>query len=76
VCLLEEQDGTIIAHGTNAGICALTVVGIQGDPKVGRDGDTVTGETPGPGVTLKGASARTQNGTIGVVVPVPAQREE
>jgi hypothetical protein len=76
VCLLEEQDGTIILHGTNAGIRALTAVGIQGVPKVGRDGDTVTGETPGLGVTLKGASARTQNGTIRVVVPAPLQREE
>jgi hypothetical protein len=63
-------------HPLGTGIRALTVVGIQGEPKVGRDGDTVTVEAPGLRVTLKGASVRTENGTVFVVVPAPPQREE
>jgi hypothetical protein len=63
-------------HPLGTGIRALTVVGIQGEPKVGRDGDTVTVEAPGLRVTLKGASVRTENGTTHVVVPAPPQREE
>ena len=58
-------------HPLATRIRALTVVGIQGEPKVGRDGDTVTVEAPGLRVTLKGASVRTENGTVRVVVPAP-----
>ena len=63
-------------HPLGTRIRALTVVGIQGEPKIGRDGDTVTVEAPGLKVTLKGASVRTENGTVHVVVPAPPQREE
>ena len=58
-------------HPLGTGIRVLTVVGIQGEPKIGRDGDTVTVEAPGVRVTLKGATVRTEGGTVRVVVPAP-----
>ena len=63
-------------HPLGTRIRALTVVGIQGEPKIARDGDTVTVEAPGLRVTLKGASVRTENGTIRVVVPASPPPEK
>jgi len=62
-------------HPFGQGIRAVTIAGIQGEPKVVRDGDTVSVEAPGVRIRLKGATVTTESGTIRIVLPArpPAQ---
>jgi hypothetical protein len=52
------------AHPLGLGIRAMTIVGIQDEPKVARDGDTITLEAPGLRIKLKGATVTTEGRTI------------
>ncbi len=56
-------------HPLGQGTRAMTIFGIPGEPKVARDGDTVTVEAPGLRIKLKGATVTTEGGTIRIVLP-------
>jgi hypothetical protein len=53
------------------GIRRLTIAGIQGTPKVGGDEGTVSVESPGVRLTLRGAEAQVDGALIRIIVRRP-----
>ena len=55
-------------HPLSDGVRQVTIVGIEGEPKIGRAGDTVTLEAPGVRLTLRGAEARVDGKAVRITV--------
>ena len=55
-------------HPLSDGIRQVTIVGIEGAPKIGRDGDTVTLEASGVRLTLRGVEARVDGEAVRITV--------
>jgi hypothetical protein len=55
-------------HPLRDGIRQLTIVGIEGTPKIGRDGDTVTLDAPGIRLTLHGVDVRVEGDWVRITV--------
>jgi hypothetical protein len=58
-------------HPLSEGIRRLTIAGIQGTPKVGGDEGTVSVESPGVRLTLRGAEAQVDGALIRIIVRRP-----
>ena len=55
-------------HPLSDGIRRVTIVGIEGVPKVGRDGDSVTVEASGVRLALRGAEVHVDGALIRITV--------
>jgi hypothetical protein len=58
-------------HPLSDGVRRLTIAGIQGAPKVGRDEGTVTVEAPGVRLTLRGVETRADGELVRIIVKRP-----
>ncbi len=58
-------------HPLSDGVRQLTVVGIEGAPKLGRDGETVTLEAPGVRLALRGVETRVDGDLVRITVGRP-----
>jgi hypothetical protein len=55
-------------HPLSDGIRQVTIVGIEGAPEIGRDGETVTLEAPGVRLTLRGVETRVEGELVRITV--------
>jgi hypothetical protein len=58
-------------HPLSDGVRQVTIVGIEGAPKLGRDGDTVTLETPGVRLALRGVETIVDGDLVRITVRKP-----
>ncbi len=56
-------------HPLGQGIRKLTVVGIQGEPRIDKKDGAVIVEAQGVRAHFKGADVRTEGGTIRIILP-------
>ena len=56
-------------HPLRDGIRQMTIVGVQGAPRVGREDGTVTLDAPGLHIVLPGVEVRTDSETIRLTIP-------
>jgi hypothetical protein len=77
----DSFDGTVALtvsagrHPLSDGIRRITIVGLQGAPRVDRVGGTLTVEGGGLRIELRGAEARAEGETVWITVPAPSLPE-